>query len=214
VSESAESAAVLAEVEAKRGYVLPYHRMLAHTAPELLRAYDAFYERLTLQPRALTAAERETVWVALQAAAREEHGTIHLRRAERAGLSRADMARAVALAGVVESWVLVDFGTNHWADWTPPAELRFRYLDAFAAVATGVPEHLAEITAVVCHAARRTRPGMALHLARAFSAGATVDQVAEGLSYLLLPCGGPTLIDATAWWSEAAEAGGFPKPYP
>jgi len=33
---------VLAEVRAKRGYVLPYHRLMAAADPQLLAAYDAF----------------------------------------------------------------------------------------------------------------------------------------------------------------------------
>lgn len=44
----------------------------------ILAAYDAFYESLTLVPRALTPVERETVWAILLAAAREVHGFIHM----------------------------------------------------------------------------------------------------------------------------------------
>ncbi|NBB82940.1 MAG: hypothetical protein GVY28_05985, partial [Alphaproteobacteria bacterium] len=58
-------AEVLGRVEAKRGYDLPYHRMLASHDPGLLDAYDRFYTALTLAPRVLTTAERELVWAAL-----------------------------------------------------------------------------------------------------------------------------------------------------
>jgi len=52
-------------------------KLFAIDAARLRRVYT----KLTLDPRVLSAAERETVWVALLVAAREEHGTIHLRRA-------------------------------------------------------------------------------------------------------------------------------------
>ncbi len=57
-----KAAEILAAVEAKRGYLLPYHRMFAASAPALLEQYDAFYEQLTLVPRVLSPVERETVW--------------------------------------------------------------------------------------------------------------------------------------------------------
>jgi alkylhydroperoxidase/carboxymuconolactone decarboxylase family protein YurZ len=206
-------AGVLAEVERKRGYVLPYHRMLAGTDPGLLAAYDAYYERLTLMPRALAPEERETVWIALQVATREEHGQIHLRRAVAAGMDEAAMTAAVAIAAAVEAWPALAFARQHWPAWTPPERAAERYLDLFAAATRVVEPRLAEIAATVCHAARRTHDGMALHLKRAFAADATLPQLSEAMSYLLLPAGGPCLIDAVAEWENAARAEGFPGPY-
>ena len=54
---------------------------------------------------------------------------------------------------------------------------------------------------------------MRIHLRRAFPAGATVPQLSEAMSYMLLPCGGPTLIDAVEVWEQAAKAGDCPAPY-
>ncbi len=205
--------AVLAEVERKRGYTLPYHRMLAATDPELLAAYDAYYERLTLRPRALTAHERETVWAALQAAAREWHGSIHLKRAVKAGMNQDQIVRSLAIAACVESWEVLGFAAKHWAEWSPADKTVAAYLRLFEAAARDVEPAIAEITAAVCHAARRTHDGMALHLERAFKAGATVPKVSEALSFMLLPCGGPALIDAVSAWESAAKSRGFSSPY-
>ncbi len=206
-------AEILADVEKKRGYVLPYHRMIAGTDPGLLAAYDAYYERLTLRPRALTPVERETVWIALQVATREAHGQIHLRRAVTAGMDKSAMTAAVAIAAAVEAWPALAFAAEHWPDWTPRALGADRYVAVFAAAAAGIAPKLADIAAAVCHAARRTHDGMALHLARAFAAGSTRHELSEALSYLLLPAGGPCLIDAVAAWEKAAKAAGFVAPY-
>jgi alkylhydroperoxidase/carboxymuconolactone decarboxylase family protein YurZ len=206
-------AAVLAAVKAKRGYLLPYHRMLAATDPELLAAYDAYYERLTLRPRALAPRQRELVWTALQLAAREAHGSIHLRRADQARIAHGRLADAAALAAAAESLAALDFAAAHWGRWIPSKPAVRRYLRLTEAARGGIDRPMAEIILVVSHAARRCDHGMRLHLARAFKAGVSVPQIAEGLSYMLLPCGGPALIDAVQCWADAAAAGLCPPPY-
>lgn len=208
-----EAAAVLTEVQAKRGYLLPYHRMFAASAPELLKTYDAFYESLTLVPRVLTPVERETVWAALLAAASEVHGFIHMRRAVKAGLSEADIVRAVTIAAVTEGHRTICFSGDNWAAWTLPAQLETAYLAMFEATRGDLSPKLAHLAALVCHAARRHRAGMVLHLVQAFAAGATAAEICEGLSYLLLPCGGNTLIEACSFWEQAAKDGLVPGPY-
>ena len=39
------------------------------------------------------------------------------------------------------------------------------------------------------------------------------EQVCEGMSYMLLPCGGNTLIEAVSYWEAAAKEGLVPGPY-
>jgi alkylhydroperoxidase/carboxymuconolactone decarboxylase family protein YurZ len=95
----------------------------------------------------------------------------------------------------------------------PEAETAARYLSLFEATRGTLEPALAEAIAIVCHAARRTHAGMRVHLPRAFAAGLAPAALAEGLSYLLLPCGGPTLIDAVQCWADAAAAKGYPGPY-
>jgi alkylhydroperoxidase/carboxymuconolactone decarboxylase family protein YurZ len=208
-----DAASVLAAVEAKRGYLLPYHRMFAASAPELLRSYDAFYESLTLVPRILSPAERETVWAGLLAAAREVHGFIHMKRAVKAGLTQADIVRAVAIAAVTDGFATMQFSGDNWAAWTLPDDLEQMYLATFDSVCRELDRKLAHLTALVCHAARRHQAGMTLHLRHAFAAGATPGEICEALSYLLLPCGGNTLIEAVSFWEQAAKAGLVPGPY-
>jgi len=204
---------ILADVEAKRGYLLPYHRMLANDDPELLEAYDRLYERLTLLPRVLTAKERETVWLGLLAAIEEKHGHIHAKRAVSAGLTQDDIADAVALAGVAEAHRTGTFAADNWPQWLSQDAATQRYLKMAEAARGSIPVTIAEITLSVCHAAHGRSAAQKLHLLRAFEAGASVGQVSEATSYLLLPCGGPTLIEAVSTWEDAAKSGLCPSPY-
>lgn len=208
-----EGETILAEVEAKRGYTLPYHRLFARHAPALLRDYDRFYESLTLAPRVLGPVQRETVWAGLLAAAREVHGFIHMRRATAAGMGQDDIARAVAVAAATEAFGVMAFSGRNWSAWTLPEALEARYLALFETARDGLDPGLAHLTAAVAMAARRERSGTVLHLARAFAACVTPAEACEALSYLLIPCGGNTLIEAVASWEEAAREGILPAPY-
>jgi alkylhydroperoxidase/carboxymuconolactone decarboxylase family protein YurZ len=211
---AADSPDLLRQVHGRRGYALSYHRMFQAHAPALLAAYDAYYQELTLRPRALSDKAKETVWIALQAATREGHGVIHLKRAEAAGLMPDEIADALAIAAAAETWPVLEFGDVHWRQWTPLESAIPRYLRMFEASRGAIPVATAEITALTCHAARRTHAAMKQHLPRAFAAGATPAMVAEALSFLLLPAGGPCLIDAVqAWADAAAEDPALPAPY-
>jgi hypothetical protein len=52
-----------------------------------------------------------------------------------------------------------------------------------------------------------------LHLARAFRLGARREQVAEGMTYVLMHCGGPAMLAALDNWIKAAKTGRMPAPY-
>ncbi len=204
---------ILAQVEAKRGYLLSYHRMLANDDPGLLAAYDQFYEKLTLAPRVLSAKEREYVWAGLLATAREEHGRIHMERAVKAGLTLDEIGDAIALAGAAASYSTLAFAMKSWSDWMPKEATTQRYLAVTQTARGRVPAPIAEMILAVCHAATGCRAAQRLHLVRAFDAGITKSQMAEAMSYLILPCGGPTLIDAASEWQETAQLGLCPSPY-
>ena len=207
------AAHVLRQAEAKRGYLLPYHKMLGTHDPALLEAYDGFYKAFTLDRRSFTDKEREVVWAALLVAGREEYGDIHMRRGIEVGLSKSDLQDAVALAAVAEALPAAAFAARFWPEWIPQDDILNRYLRMAEAARGGIEPYLAEIALVVCYAARKSPQGMRVHLPRAFAAGASAAKIAEGVSYVILPCGGPTLVEACATWAKAAEDGICPGPY-
>ena len=208
-----DGAKLLDAMHAKRGYLLSYHRMLAASDPQLLANYDALYTRLTLDQRVLTPVERETVWIALITTTREKYAVFHFDRAVQAGMSPDAISDAVALAAACESFSAAHFAQTEFAKWTPESRAMKRYLRMFDAARGRTRPACAEISAVVCHAAHRNAEGMRTHLARAFERGASRGQLAEGLSYVLLHRGGPTMIDAVNCWEKCAPALNIPGPF-
>lgn len=208
-----DGAELLAAMLAKRGYLLSYHRMLAASDPQLLANYDALYTRLTLDQRVLTPVERETVWVALIATTREKYAVFHFDRAVAAGMGHEAIGDAVAISAACEAFDGMHFAQGAFTKWVPGSAAMQRYLRMFEAARGQIPAATAEISAVVCHAAHRNADGMRVHLARAFAAGATREQMAEALAYVLLHRGGPTMIDAVNCWEQAAPELKIPGPY-
>ena len=49
----------LETIKAKRGYLLPHHGLLQVSEPDLLSAYDTFYEVMTLRARNLSELSKE-----------------------------------------------------------------------------------------------------------------------------------------------------------
>jgi alkylhydroperoxidase/carboxymuconolactone decarboxylase family protein YurZ len=204
---------LLEEVRRKRGYLLSYHRLLHALHPELLAAYDAFYTRFTLDDDVLSPIEKETVWLALIAATRARVGTIHLKRAAKAGMSRDAIADALGLAAACESLDAVCFARDAFPEWVDEPRVLKRYLRAFDAARGRTRPVLAEIAAAVAHAGRRNAGGQRLHLERAFRMGAKPALVAKSLSFVLLHCGGPTMLDAMDVWLKMVKQGKFPSPF-
>ena len=204
---------ILDKVLEKRGYLLTYHKMIGEWDPKLLESYDSFYENLTLEERTLTLKNRELVWAALQVAADEEHGHIHMKRAKKIGLSSEILTNAIALAGAAESHRALWFGFTHWGEWIPDDYSKKCYLDICENARGDIEPKIAEIILTVCHAARRSYGPMRIHLQRTFENEASQAELAEALSYMLLPCGGPTLIDAVKIWEEEGLKNNCPSPY-
>lgn len=204
---------ILEILKAKRGYLLPYHRMLAAHAPELLARYDAFYEKLTLDRNLLEPRWKEFVWIAILAAAREGVGSLHLDRARAAGLTREEMETAVALSALSESFPAFRFGMEKWQGWLSPGALERGYLALVTAAAKDVEPALVELALLVCHGTRQDERAFALHLRRFAAAGGTPAQLSEALSYLFIPLGANLLIEIVEIWLKVAQAEGLPGPY-
>lgn len=214
ISDKAQaSRKLLDEMLAKRGYLLPYHRLLAEADPGLLATYDELYTRLTLNERVLTMEEREVVWIALIAATREKYASFHFERGVKAGMTNESISDSVAIASACEGFDAMNFSHQAFDTWVSEEAAMKRYLAMFDAARGNLPKAIAEVAAVVCHASRRSAAGMRVHLVRAFDSGATREQMAEGLSYVLLHRGGPTMIDAAKNWELAAAELGIPGPY-
>jgi 4-carboxymuconolactone decarboxylase len=118
-ASSAEGEALLAEIEAKRGYVHEMHRVLARHDPEFLRSYEDFLEAAYLRERTLDRRTKELVYIAALAAlgAPQAHQLAHMRAALAAGATTAELLEVLEQvlppAGVprfmdaIEAWRIV-----------------------------------------------------------------------------------------------------------
>lgn len=212
-NDTPDAKQLLEQMFAKRGYLLPYHKLLGASDPGLLAAYDELYCRLILDERVLTLEEREIVWAALLATTREPSGSFHLDRGLKAGMTRESISDSMAIAAACEAFDALAFSHRAFPGWVSEALAMQRYAVLFESSRGSVPAPIAEIAAVVCHAAHRKAAAMRFHLVRAFEAGVRREQMAEGLSYVLLHRGGPTMIEAAACWEQAAADLGIPGPY-
>lgn len=94
-----EGAAMLAEIERKRGYLLDMHRTLAELDPAFLRRYEDFLEAAFLDSRLLDRREKELVYVGVLTALStpRSHLVAHMRAAVAAGASEEQVLETVEL---------------------------------------------------------------------------------------------------------------------
>ncbi|MGP3929059.1 carboxymuconolactone decarboxylase family protein [Nonomuraea sp. KM88] len=196
----------LARIRAERGYTLSYHEIYARTEPGFLDAYTRLYRSFTLDARHLSARERELIWVGLLVADEEAVGTLHVERGFEAGLTTDEMAQAVAVAGAVAAWRPIFFAARSWAH-ALPMDGHERYAALLAAAAPGLSEREVDLIAVVVHAVHQQEDPFLHHLDRLYAAGVEERDVAEAISYLLLPRGANALLWATDLWLAAVDSG-------
>lgn len=193
---------LLAEVRAKRGYLLPHHGLLAVTDPALLGAYDEMYTALTLATRVLDARTRELVWVGILVTVREVHGTQHLDRAAKAGATGAEVEAAIRLAALAAGAPALRFVEDAWSRWLPAFRAGDAYGQLYEAVASRLPleARVAELVAAASHACLGHGAELALHIRRAYDLGVPEPEIAEALSYVMFPAGVPAFVSAAEVW--------------
>lgn len=106
---------LLERIRAKRGYLLPFHRLLAEHAPDTLERYDALYSQIWFETNVLDARVKELVAVGIHTAILEREGLeIHMKRAVKAGATEAEIAEAMTLAGIPAGMYAVLVGSQVW----------------------------------------------------------------------------------------------------
>lgn len=114
-TKKARSEALVARIRATRGYLLPFHRLLAEHAPDTLERYDEFYRQVWFERNVLDARTKELIAVGIHTAILEREGLeIHMRRAIEAGASEAEIVEAMTLAGIPAGMYTLLVGSQVW----------------------------------------------------------------------------------------------------
>jgi 4-carboxymuconolactone decarboxylase len=117
-----EGARLLAEIEAKRGYVHEYHRVLADADPAFLRAYEGFLSAAYTDERSLDRLQKELVFLGVLTGlgAAKNHIAAHMRVASELGMGAREVLEALELclppAGVPKFMNAFDA----WTETFPP----------------------------------------------------------------------------------------------
>lgn len=194
----------------RKGYLLSYHEIFARVEPSLLEAYAELYRRLNLTPRILTEFDREFIWVGLLASIHEEVGSIHIERAITAGLTSEDMLASIRCTAFADSWPTLGFSERAWARFIGHRALDV-YADGLATMAGGADMRIVHLTLMNIQGHRQRREPFDYHLLSAIKAGATTAEVAEALSYLLIPIGANGFLWCTDRWMELMHEHGVPE---
>jgi 4-carboxymuconolactone decarboxylase len=90
---------LLAEIEARRGYIHDYHRVLANEDPEFLRSYEEFLSAAYTDQRTLSRREKELVFIGVLTAlgAEQSHISAHVRVARELGVTEREILETLEL---------------------------------------------------------------------------------------------------------------------
>lgn len=210
--DAREVAARLAEVRAKRGYLLPHHGLLAIAAPAVLAGYDATYTALTLTPRTLHERPKEFIWLGVLVACEEAIATHHIAKFRAAGGTEAEIALAIRLAAFAAGAPLFEFATSKWARHLPGHDREASYRTALDALTAGqdVPRGWVEMALAAIHTTRRRWWELAVHIRGAYAAEVPELELAEALSYAMFPGSIPNFVDACGVWQAMIARGEVP----
>ena len=200
----------LAQVRAKRGYLLPHHGLLALAFPRLLEGYDAAYTALAIEDRALSHHDREFVWLAVLAATDEALATHHIAKFRAAGGTDALIGAAFTAAALAIGAQAFDFAATQWPRQLAPCDPRAEYLAACRRAAPAAPlrlVHLAQLAVQVCRA--RWLP-FRWHLEAAYAYAVAEDDIAEAVTIPMFPGSVPRFVEACGVWRAMIADGALP----
>lgn len=188
---------VLESVRKKRGYTLSYHQLFASLNPELLSRYDSFYEALTLLQGHLEPKEKELVWIAILAIADEEAGSIHLKRAEKVGITTDEIAVSLSIAQLVKGFRIWPFVQKNWKSDLPNLDEYATYDSIVDRVvgSSGLDPKLVELIFIGAATTNADAALLEHHFIRAETIGVPEEKIAEAMSFIIIPRGGNMLLD-------------------
>ncbi|MEO8753316.1 MAG: hypothetical protein ABI624_11635 [Casimicrobiaceae bacterium] len=202
----------IASIRERRGYVLPSHAVLAAAAPALLEQYEAVYNSITFDFRALTPFEKNFVWLVVIGCAESPTGAHHLADFIKAGGTPAQVEAAAQLAMLAVGGRPLEVIAPGWQRVLPEYSGDDAYARAVALVggAAGLPAGAAEMALAAGHACRRDWKRVEFHIVRAKAAAVTDEALAEALTVCILPAGNPAFVQSCGVWRTLILEGKVP----
>ncbi|WP_158971351.1 carboxymuconolactone decarboxylase family protein [Chachezhania sediminis] len=197
----------LADLKAKRGYLLPHHGLLAMTAPNLLKGYDAAYTALALEDRVLSHHDREFVWLAILIATDEEIATHHIEKFHKAGGTADEVSAVLRVTATVCGFRAYRFTQTHWSDHLPEVDIPADWTRAVVMAGQGADPVLVHMAACAVQICRADWEGLRWQLRDAYAAGVDEMWLSEALSLTMFPASVPYFVTAAKIWREMIRSG-------
>lgn len=207
---TAELVARLETLQAKRGYLLPHHGLMALTAPGLLAAYDAAYTALALDDRVLSHHDREFVWLAILIATDEAIATHHIPKFRAAGGTDDEFRAVMSVTATVCGFRAYRFVESHWRAHLPGLDPQADWTRAVAAAGQGAAPRLVHMAACAVQTCMGAWDGLRWQLRAALEAGVPETELAEALSLTMFPGSVPYFVEAAKHWRAMIRAGEVP----
>jgi 4-carboxymuconolactone decarboxylase len=118
MSDSGEALAYLNEMVRARGYVLPYHKLMATADLDVLKAADGLVSAVYTTQRKLDKATKELIFITSLTVLRAAPGQIasHIRVALDLGVSAEEILEAIQIALPEAGVVAFQHGFEVWSD--------------------------------------------------------------------------------------------------
>ena len=194
--------ATLSDIQAKRGYLLPHHGLMAISTPLLLERYDSLYSALTLEERHLSRHAHEFVWLGVLISCKESLGSHHVKRFVDAGGDTAHLGLATAITAIAKGSEGYLFVEDHWVPHLSTVKPREQYLAAFEQVIGSVDPALAHMTACAVHTCSGNWRPLKWQIEAAYRAGVKELELAEALSLAIFPGSLPYYVRAAEVWRQ------------
>jgi 4-carboxymuconolactone decarboxylase len=126
----------------ERGYVLPYHRVMAGEDWDVLVAANTLVHEAYLRPRLLDRKTKELLFILSLVVMRAspEHIQSHIRVAVEHGASRQEILEAIEISLPEAGVVVFQYGLEIWADYFGVAGLAPSGADAIIAPGEAAPD--------------------------------------------------------------------------
>ncbi len=190
----------LAPLQAKRGYLLPHHGLLAVTSPHLLQAYDQLYTGIALDHKTLSVRDRELVWLAVLIATDEALATHHIPRFLEGGGRMEEFNAVLQLTASVKGVTAFRFVRDHWAAHVPELDLAQSYREALERAGQPLSPRDVWMCACAVHAALAHFDWLREALLAAYARGVAELDLAESLSIMMFPGSVPHYVEAAKVW--------------